>query len=515
MKLKKKKIVLYFPRVFSDTRTWHGTPLTLLAISRLLADNSYDIRIVADFLFKNHIEEVVRQCRDSICLGLTCMTGFQLYDALRIASAVRISKPDLPIVWGGWHPSILPEETLEDDHVDILVQGQGERKFAEIVNRLCKNAPLDGIPGVMYKSADGTVRSTPDCTLEDINNFPSYPYDLVDVEKCLDVTEYGQRTIQYISSYGCPHRCGFCIEPIVNKRRWTGLLAERVVDDWEHLYKHYNVDSIAVYDSNFFVDKQRVYDICQGLIKKKIKIKWGNANGRIPQLVQYEPEIWQVMEKSGCSVILTGVESASQEVLDLIHKDMEIDQVKPFTELCHKYNIRIIFSYMVGLPLSESKEKNEKYVEDELKNTLQQIESMMGIEHGNRFSISIYTPYPGSDLYNRALEFGLQAPRSLVEWSRFVAFPEDSFETDTRRSWITRSQKLRVAMLTQYIFGLMYIHTRDRIASKMRNPIFRVLFLLSWNIGLLMACLRWRLRFWALPVDFWVFTQIRKYLKLF
>ena len=513
--MRKKKITLYFPRVFSDTRPWHGIPLSLLAISRTLAKDGYDIHIIADFLFKDHIKEVVRQCQDSICFGLTCMTGFQIYDALRIADAVRTSKPDLPIVWGGWHPSILPEETLENNLVDIVVQGQGERKFTEVVRRLHKNASLEGIPGVIHKSADGLIKLTPDCVLEDIDNFPPYPYNLVNVEKCLDVTEYGRRTIHYISSYGCPHRCGFCIEPVVNKRRWTGLSAERVVTDWEYLYKKYHIDSIAVYDSNFFVDKNRVYKICSGLIKKNIKIKWGNADGRIPQLIKYEPEIWEVMEKSGCKMILTGAESGSQGTLDLIHKDMEVDQIKLFTELCRKYHIRVFFSYIMGLPWSKSKKKNEKLFEDDFKQTAQQIEAMMRIEQGNRFSISVYTPYPGSELYNRALQLGLKAPQSLVEWSKFMAVPEDAFEKDVRRRWITRSQALQITMLTQYIFGLMDIQTRDRITSKMHNLIIRNLFLFSWNIGLLMARSRWKFKFWSFPVDFWVYTQIRKYLRLF
>lgn len=106
-----KKVVLYFPRVFSDTRPWHRTPLALLAVSSLLVTDGYDVHIIADFLFEDHIAEVIHQCQDSMCLGLTCMTGFQIYDALRIADAVRASRPDLPIVWGGWYPSILPEET--------------------------------------------------------------------------------------------------------------------------------------------------------------------------------------------------------------------------------------------------------------------------------------------------------------------------------------------------------------------------------------------------------------------
>lgn len=513
--MRKKKVVLYFPRVFSDTRPWHGVPLSLLAISRNLVKQDYDVKIVADFLFKNHIAEILNQCKDSLCLGLTCMTGFQIYDALRIAEAVRSFKPDLPIVWGGWHPSILPVETIKDSHVDVVVHGQGERKFFEVVKRLYEGKDLGEIPGVTYKNDKGKIFSNPDCLLEDINNFPPYPYHLIDVEKCLDVTEYGQRTIQYISSYGCPHRCGFCTEPIVNKRHWTGLSAERVIEDWGRLYKKYKIDSIAVYDSNFFVDKERVYKICSGLLKKNIKIKWGNANGRISQLVKYEPEIWEAMEKSGCQMILTGAESGSQEILDFIHKDSEVGLIRPFSELCKKYHIRIFYSYLIGLPVTGSLKKNEKFIENQFEYTLGQIEEMIDEKQGNRFSISIYTPYPGSDLYNLALKCGFKAPKSLIEWSNFMAVPEDAFEKDITRKWITRSQALRVSMLTQYVFGLMDLPTRDRILGKITSPINRYLFLFFWNIGLIIVKLRWKKRFWSIPLDFWIFTQVKKYMKFF
>ena len=509
----KKKVVVYFPRPFSDTRPWRGTPLALLAISKILAQEGYDIKIIADFLHEDHMAEVLCQCEDSLCVGITCMTGFQIHDGLRIARLVRSSFPQLPIIWGGWHPSILPEETMRDENVDIVVQGQGERKFAEIVHRLADGSSLGDIPGVGYKSGE-TIVINHNCPIEDVNNFPPFPYHLVDIEKCLATTEYGTRTIQYVSSYGCPHRCGFCIEPIVNRRRWTGLAGERVVSEWEYLYKHYGIDSVAVYDSNFFVDKHRVHDICDGLLKKNIKIKWGNANGRIPQLVKYEPEIWELMQRSGCQMILTGAESGSQEALEFVHKDMEVEQTREFTELCHKYGIRILYSYLVGLPWSADPKENERRVEEEYDFTLKQIDSLLKIDPRNRFMFYLYTPYPGGEMYDRALELGFQPPETLDEWSRFQMSPEDAFNTVVRQKWISKGQARRAAMLTQYVFGMMDIEARDRIAARMHNPIFRILFLLSWNTGLLLARLRWRFKFWSLPVDFWIYTQVRKYLKL-
>jgi len=511
----KKKVVLYFPKVFSSTRPWHGVPLALLATSREIVKQNYTVKIIADYLFEDYLNKIVAECKDSLCLGITCMTGFQITDGLKIASLIRQKYPKLPIVWGGWHPSILASQTAKDKRVDIVVRGQGERTFSELVNCLYQKKSLKNVLGITYKTPSGKIITNPDRPIEDINNFGPYPYHLIDIEKSLDVTEYGQKTIQYISSYGCPHRCGFCTEPIVNQRRWSGLSAYRVVKDWENLYKKYHIDAIAVYDSNFFVNKERVYKICLGLLKRKVKIKWGNANGRISQLIKYEPKIWRTMEKSGCQMILTGAESGSQEILDFIHKDSEVEMVKPFAKLCKKYHMRIFYSYLIGLPTTKQAKNSYKFIEDQFKYTLRQIDEMLDETQGNRFSISIYTPYPGSDLYQLALKSGFKAPKSFSGWSNFMAVPEDAFGQDNTRRWITRSQELQIAMLTQYIFGLMDIPTRDRISQKIPNTISRFIFTSSWNFGLNIARFRWKNKFFAFPIDFWVFTQIKKYLKLF
>ncbi|MFH1761605.1 MAG: hypothetical protein ABIA63_10950, partial [bacterium] len=161
--------------------------------------------------------------------------------------------------------------------------------------------------------------------------------------------------------------------------RWVSLSAARVVDEWEYLYKKYKIDSIAVYDSNFFVNKQRIVDICEGLIKKNIKIKWGNANGRIPTLVKYEEAAWQLMKDAGLKMILTGSESGEQEVLDLINKDASMEDIYKFTALCAKYDIKVLFSYMSGIPWSSELEFNAGRVKQELDSILAQTDKLMKI----------------------------------------------------------------------------------------------------------------------------------------
>lgn len=508
--VKRKKVTLFFPAPLPYNRSWKGVPLSLLAISSVLDKEGYEIKIISRFLSDNPEKEILKEADNSICLGISAMTGFQLHDGLKIASLARRSNPSLPIVWGGWHPSILPEQTVRNKYVDIVVKGQGDRTFPELVHALEEKKPLKDIRGIVFKK-NGKVFSNPDCPLEDINDLPPYPYHLVDIEKCIGDTEYGKRTIPYISSYGCPHRCGFCVEQIVNKRKWVSLKARRVVNDWAQLVKKYKADSIAVYDSNFFVDKKRVYDICRGLLKKKIKIKWGNANGRIPQLIQYEPEIWEVMEKSGCAMILTGAESGSQEALDFIQKDMNIEQIVEFTRLCKKYHIRILYSLLVGLPWSKNPTENEKLIDKEYSTTLSLIDYLFRINKNNRFTYYVFLPYPGAPLFQRAVDLGLKTPRTLKGWSSYLVSPEDAFKTVSRQKWITPKQARLTAMLTQYIFGLMDPDTYDVLKERVPKGIKRLFFTVAYKIGQGFVKLRWRFKFFDLPLDYWIFTFVYKY----
>ncbi len=507
-----KKIVLFHGRASTFEKRINIAPLALLHISSFLVKDGFEVKIISDALFDDYLGETVRQCRDSICLGITAMTGSQIAEGLKVSSLIKERYPELPIVWGGWHPSILPESTLLDPLVDIVVVGQGERKFHEIVKRLSASgvSNLGTIEGVSFKR-DGQLILQDGSTVEDVNNFPSVPYGIVDIEKCLNKTEYGNRTLQYTSSYGCPFRCSFCIEPIVSKRKWVGLSAERVVDDWQYLYKTFGIDAIAVYDSNFFVDKKRVADICDGLIKKNIRISWGNVNGRIPQLVKFEDSVWELMERAGLKMILTGSESGEQEVLDLIKKDANVEDIYEFTRKCAKHDIKVLFSYMSGIPWSDDALYNKRRVSQEISNILTQVDKLLKISNNNRFMIYAYTPLPGSSMYEMAIKYGFKEPTSLRQWSEFLYSAEDIFQDPgCKQKWISKHQLQLITMLEQYIFGMMDLDARDWISKRLNSRPLRILFKVAFNVGYIIARLRLRFRFFCCPMDYWFFIKFRK-----
>lgn len=403
-----KKIVLYNPQ--ADRIYWRKghPPLPLMAISSFLTNEDYEIDIF-DYRQK---EETLRSAEDSICVGITSMTGHQIYDGLLVARRIKKEYPHVPIVWGGWHPTILPGETIKNEFVDIVVRGQGERTFTELVKVLEENGDLSKILGISYKES-GNIISNPARPFEDVNNFPPLPYHLIDIERYVARTRLGKRTIGYITSQGCPFHCGFCAEQVVYGRRWSALKPQRVAAEMRHLVNKYRMDSIIVSDSNFFVDEQRVRDICEKV--KDLHITWGQVNGRTDTLSRYSQETWGLMQESGLQYLLTGAESGSEECLEIIQKEATVQDTFALTRIAKFYNIRIQFSLFIGTPDLNP----EHSTKDELNKTLDLIYQLHRINRSSEFLLFVYGPYPGTPLYGIAKQFGFKEPSTFEEWSCF------------------------------------------------------------------------------------------------
>lgn len=319
----KNTIVLFYPKIYDTYVEWHRAPLSLMAIARQI-EQDFSVEIIDERVEEKISEKVAKSLQNALCFGITALTGTQLRHALKIANFVRRDAPDIPIVWGGWHSSIMPEQTAMHPLVDIVVRGQGEVTFYEIVNALKLNKQLDDVLGITYKK-DGKVISNPDRPFHDINEFPPMPYHLVNVEKYIGSPpgSNGARIISYISSMGCPHRCAFCADTTVYKRRWSGLRADRVVDELERLSKAYNIEGFYFEDSNFFASIERVKNICKGILDKGLQIKW-EGEVRTEKFLKADKELKDLIKKSGCYQLLVGAESGSQEVLDMINKDATV-----------------------------------------------------------------------------------------------------------------------------------------------------------------------------------------------
>jgi anaerobic magnesium-protoporphyrin IX monomethyl ester cyclase len=399
---KRRKVVLYNPQAVFFTM-----PLALLAIGSELDPNLYEVVTIDARLDADAEIDVLAHVREAVCLGITVLTGAPISDALRISRSAKRARPDLPIVWGGWHPSMFSRECLLEPSVDVTVRGQGEETFAEIVDRLAKGRSLEDCAGCTVRLPDGTIRENPSRPLAQIDGFRTHDYGLIPVERYFALK--GKRQLDYISSQGCHFRCAFCSDPFVYGRKWVGLEPVRMAMRLKELWDRYHFDDVNFQDETFFTKAARVEAMAERIIEAGMKITWA-ATMRADQGVRLPDSVWVRCRQSGLRRLLVGVESGSNEVLKRIKKDIKIEQVYAVADKMLKFGISGHFPFIVGFP-----DETDAHIQA----TLDCAKRLRSMSPDFLTPIFYFKPYPGSALVIEAVARGFQLPQTLEEWATF------------------------------------------------------------------------------------------------
>lgn len=491
--ISKGKVLCFAPR--SSEKFWGGEPFQLLAATRFLAEAGYDVKIISSVKGADFSGEISREAPGSAAFGVSVLTGYPIAEAIQASRAFKAANSKAPVIWGGWHSSILPEQILENEFVDMVVVGQGERAFYEIMQNVSSGIKPEGVPGVLYRDG-GDIVKNPLRPLENINNFPDVPYHLIDLNNYILPSFLGSRTVRYASSQGCPHRCGFCVDPIVYDRKWSGLNPGRVVHDLKMLVDNYGVDGIILTDSNFFTDLGRAVDIAMLLLEQDVNIKWGHVNGRTRQLLRYSRKEWEFLKQSGLQNVLVGAESGLQQGLDLIEKDTNVEETVALGEICNSVGITVNFSMMVGLPYGIGDlSRQKRMVREEFRMILRMADTIYCHNRmRNSIQLFIYTPYPGTPLYQRSRELGLPESKRLEDWITFGLGEKNTH-------WVPADIVRKVSMLEGYIFRWV----EDEWFTKLKaiRSRLRPLLLVGGRILCMLARFRWRFKWFCLPVDYY------------
>lgn len=410
----KSTILLFHPRTYHEKNyRYYHVPYSLLAISSSLDLEKYNIVIIDNNVHKrtDYTKLLSKLKDDLLCVGISCMVGAQIRDALNFARQVKEVSRDIPVIVGGPLPTMLPQLTILHPLFDIAVRGQGELTFLELIDSLENQVSLDNIKGISYKT-NGEIKHNTERPFVDLNKFPPYSkvYELIDVEEYVWYDEHiASRTVSYHSSQGCPYACGFCCEVPLWKRWWSGLSASRVLYDIEYLVKKYRVNGIKFYDSEFFIDINRAIDITKGLLEKGISIKWG-ASIHPRNFMRIKNWQLKLFVESGLKRLLIGVESAVQSELDLINKNITPNTIMKAAERCSEYGIIGCFTFVIGYP--EMPEKN--FFE-----SLNFAEKLADKFPDQEIKLHLYAPYPGTPLYPLAVKHGFKPPVTLEEWADY------------------------------------------------------------------------------------------------
>lgn len=381
-------------------------PLGLLAIAANLDPARYEVIIIDGRLEDDPLRMLQPHLQDALCLGVSVLTGAPIRDALQISRAVKALRPDLPVVWGGWHPSLFPTECLAERAIDITVQGQGEETFRELVEKFAANENLRSVAGIAFREGN-TIHQNAARPLRDMNDFPPARYELIPVEKYY--ARKNHRQLDYISSIGCYFRCAFCADPYVFKRKWNAIAPERMGAELEHLWHRFPFDDLNFQDETFFTYADRVAAIAEEFLRRNLKFSWAGTL-RADQGVRMSDDLFALCKRSGLRRVMIGVESGDQQTLNWLKKDITIEQVFEAAERCKRFDLGAIFPFIVGFP-QESPQSVEA--------SLQAVKRLRAMSPKFETVIFFYQPYPGSPIADLVRDSGYPMPQSLEEWAAF------------------------------------------------------------------------------------------------
>ncbi len=409
------KVLLVQP-ISSTNRGLPAPPFGLLYIAPPIEKEGFEVMILDRNVETDTFEKMKKFSPD--VLGVSSITGPMILDGLTMTKkAKNLFGNNIKTVWGGIHPSLLPKQTLENKYIDIVVRGEGEHTFLELLTSLKKGNPLKNVKGVGFKKNGRIILTEKRPFIENLDDLPIPAWHLINAKK------YLKYETPLVTSRGCPYRCAFCYNQKYHERKWRGRSPEMVIREIEYLESIHPINRLKFYDDNLTANKKRFFAILDSLSKDYpmfIETRVNNINN----------EFIDKIKRFSDPYLFIGIESGSPSMLKKMQKDITVPQIKYAFNLLNENKIDTTASFMIGLP-GERKE--------EMQMTLKLVDEI----NPTRFTCCIYTPYPGSLFYNKIIKENLvRIPQSLEEWGKFSSLETASINvSDIDSSYLNRIYK--------------------------------------------------------------------------
>jgi anaerobic magnesium-protoporphyrin IX monomethyl ester cyclase len=348
--------------------------------------------------------------------GITVMGGPQVATAIEVSRALRAARPDLPIIWGGYFPSLYPDVALNCDYVDYVVRGQGEDTMRELLAALRDGGErLRSIAGLAFRQHGQVVRNAErGFTARHIA--PPLRYDLLPDPRAYLVRSFlGARTAAHQAALGCRFRCTFCGVAAMFRGGTALPPAARLDRELAFLKHDIGADSIQFYDHNFFDREAEMTPLLEVLAHHQLPW-WCYA--RADALVNLSPESWRLVRRSRLRMAYIGAETPNDKLLRSIRKGTRSDQTLQVAELCRANGVVPELSFMVAPPEDP---------EGETERTFDFIRQVKKVNPQAEIIVYVYTPLPAAsvpdaarlklaplrDLHGNPVEF----PRTPEQWT--------------------------------------------------------------------------------------------------
>jgi radical SAM superfamily enzyme YgiQ (UPF0313 family) len=446
------KVVLFYPAYEGPPLS---APLCLLALAATLRTADFEVVVIDAAITPHYQNSVLKEVANALCLGISVLTGPMIQGAIEIATAVRNASPNLPVIFGGWHPSLLPDQTLNETFVDAVVRGQGELTLLEVAEALSERRSIQSIAGLSYKS-EGRKQHNPERRVERLESLPTPAFDLVDFDAYERAC--GVRKLAYATSVGCPYACNYCTDMVFYKRRFNSLSAKRVVSELTELVCRHGIEEVALLDSNFPVDLHRALDIARGIRDSGVKFRW-TFQASTDFLCRMSQDEVQLLGESGVSHMGFGTESTSEEVLKLMNKrHQRVNEMYETARKAELAGIRVTFNLIFGYPGETERDRIITF------RTMSEIARQF---RNVSFSPNLFTPYPGIPIWPQLRTLGVREPNSLAEW---IQMPLGV----NRLPWLQGRDLARLQRMLDYFLLNSEIHRMRGPYSLLKRGVRRI-----------------------------------------
>ena len=386
-------VILVYPyfHPHADTSIFRFPPLGLGYIAAYLRQQGISVEVV-DCTFLNQKEALKK-----IIASNPKIIGIQSMYSMRDKSLelARLLRDNCELlVAGGALPTIQPDAFLRD--FDVAVIGEGEQTMLELVTQFENGGSLSQIKGIAFRDKEsGQVKQTsPRGLVDDLDKLPPPSRDLFDNNAYKEYYSgrFGYKTTAIMTSRGCPFECDFCSRPVFGNK-FRARTASKVADEVEEVIS-LGYNRIWFADDCFTLDRKRLMEVCDEIIKRRLKIGW-ECLSRVDTL---DSEIAEKMKQAGCIRMFFGIESGNDSILKIMKKQITTKQAYAAVQLCKKEGIKAGAFFIVGYP-----GENDRTILDTVK-----FASSLSLDY---LSFTLPYPIPGTPLYQK-----LSGELVMEEW---------------------------------------------------------------------------------------------------
>ncbi len=408
------KIILVQPNVGFKGHTWEAQGLGFIgAYLKKFVD------VEMDFFsgFYDRDSEIIKACEDADIVGFSC-TSPQTKHAINLSSAIKEVNSDVLTVFGGSHPSALPQETLENPFIDAVVVGEGEVAFLKIVSE--------------YPNCKGIIKEN---YISNLDNIPFVSRALIKNERNIQraYRDNGKRITSIFSSRGCPFNCVFCSSRIIWGKQTRFRSIDNILTEVEYLVNDWNIETIKFADDTFILDKKRTFDFCKKKRDRKLDVPFG-CNARVNIM---DRKIVKALKEAGCEELWFGVESGNPPILKDMRKGITIEQIKRSFKFAKEFGIKTRAYCLIGMP-------NDSY------KTIKDTERLIDEIQPDYVGFTILAPYPGTVFYDDSLKD--------LDWSKVDEYSNDITKTKYLSNEELKNEQQR--LVEKYLDHAVFRHKK-------------------------------------------------------